>query len=266
MSFIPQNTPFVSLPTALKGKIDPYQLTVLWVMQSYYPNIYPSYATLAKDAGMSRTKVILVVEQLCSKGWLQKETRFDEHGNKTNTYRVTVWHECKVPNPDAGSMSRTTPHPEVSDPSYEAGYMTRTSTPDALPQFTKRTRGGTPDVPKLKQVKLKQLTKTNEYSEEFNIFWNKYLKIKKRASSQSKKLAWEQYQKIEPKMKDGLLGALITAIQEQQKIEKDGGFATTFPDCFRWLRDGKYEAYFPETKIDSVSQLNNSRKNNDLPF
>ena len=51
---------------------------------------------------------------------------------------------------------------------------------------------------RIKGYYIKQLTKTNEYSEGFNIFWNKYLKIKKRASSQSKKLAWEQYQKIEP--------------------------------------------------------------------
>ena len=31
MSFIPEKTPFVSLPTALKGRIDPYELAVLWV-------------------------------------------------------------------------------------------------------------------------------------------------------------------------------------------------------------------------------------------
>ena len=80
MSFIPENTPFVSLPTALKGRIDPFQLAVLWVLQSYYPNIWPSYSTIAKDAGMSRGKVMHVVEQLVSLGWLQKVTRHDDHG------------------------------------------------------------------------------------------------------------------------------------------------------------------------------------------
>ena len=53
MSFIPEKTPFVSLPTALKGRIDPYELAVLWVLQSYYPNIWPSYSTIAKDAKLS---------------------------------------------------------------------------------------------------------------------------------------------------------------------------------------------------------------------
>ena len=103
MSFIPENTPFVSLPTALKGRISPHQLAVLWVLQSYYPNIWPSYSTISKDAGMCRTKVIHTVEQLVSLGWLQKINRVDENGKKTNAYKVTVWHECRVPAPSQTS-------------------------------------------------------------------------------------------------------------------------------------------------------------------
>ena len=64
MSFIPENTPFIALPTALKGKVTPYQLTVIWVLQSYYPNIWPSYQTIAKDAKMSRSSVIRTVNEL----------------------------------------------------------------------------------------------------------------------------------------------------------------------------------------------------------
>ena len=66
MSFIPEKTPFVSLPTALKGRIDPYELAVLWVLQSYYPNIWPSYSTIAKDAKIGRNKVVKVIKSLFS--------------------------------------------------------------------------------------------------------------------------------------------------------------------------------------------------------
>ena len=93
MSFIPENTPFVSLPTALKGRIDPHQLAVLWVLQSYYPNIWPSYSTIAQDAGMCRSKVIHTVEQLCSLGWLQKINRLDENGK--TSFKVNPSFELK---------------------------------------------------------------------------------------------------------------------------------------------------------------------------
>ena len=78
MSFIPENTPFIALPTALKGKVTPYQLTVIWVLQSYYPNIWPSYQTIAKDAKMSRSSVIRTVNELVELGLLQKQYRIDE--------------------------------------------------------------------------------------------------------------------------------------------------------------------------------------------
>ena len=72
MSFIPENTPFIALPTALKGKVTPHQLTVLWVLQSYYPNIWPSYQTISKDAMMSRDKVIKTVAELVELNLLQR--------------------------------------------------------------------------------------------------------------------------------------------------------------------------------------------------
>ena len=79
MSFIPENTPFIALPTALKGKVTPNQLSVIWVLQSYYPNIWPSYQTIAKDAMMSSRTVIRTVNQLVELGLLQKQIRIDEN-------------------------------------------------------------------------------------------------------------------------------------------------------------------------------------------
>ena len=163
MSFIPENTPFVSLPTALKGRISPHQLAVLWTLQSYYPNIWPSYSTISKDAGMWRTKVIHTVEQLVSLGWLQKINRVDENGKKTNAYKVTVWHECRVPAP--------------SQTSSEPTSISATSTPDKLGRCISTTRGGSPDELKLKQVKQKQKTKKNQYTKDFEHFWKMYTEI-----------------------------------------------------------------------------------------
>ena len=114
MSFIPENSPFIALPTALKGKVTPYQLSVLWVLQSYYPNIWPSYPKIAKDAKMCRDKVIKTVAELEELGLLQKQYRVDEFGQRTNCYRVNIWSQCKaLPVPDtsihAGSLIHTTP-------------------------------------------------------------------------------------------------------------------------------------------------------------
>ena len=95
MSFIPENTPFIALPTALKGKVTPNQLSVIWVLQSYYPNIWPSYQTIAKDAMMSSRTVIRTVNQLVELGLLQKQIRIDENNQMTNCYRVTVWQHFK---------------------------------------------------------------------------------------------------------------------------------------------------------------------------
>ena len=178
MSFIPENTPFVSLPTALKGRISPHQLAVLWTLQSYYPNIWPSYSTIAKDAGMCRTKVIHTVEQLVSLGWLQKINRVDENGKKTNAYKVTVWHECRVPTP--------------SQTSSEPTSISATSTPNELGRCISTTRGGLPDELEVKQVKLKQKTKKNQYTKDFEHFWKMYTEMNcDKCVSQSKKPAFD---------------------------------------------------------------------------
>ena len=265
MSFIPEKTPFVSLPTALKGKVDPYQLAVLWVLQSYYPNIWPSYATIAKDAKIGRNKVVKVIKSLCENGWLQKIGRVDDSGQATNAYRVTVWHELKVDPPSSESLSNTTTHPELQNPSKQPQSFSDTSIPQILPQSFSDTRGGIPEIHELKQIKLKQITKTNNiYTDEFNDFWNQYQKIKKRASGQSKKLTYQHYKKLSKKIQSQLKPALLRAIADQNKIEKDGGFVTCFPNAFKWLRDGYYEVFLYVQEPKSKLKLESRNKN--VPF
>ena len=243
MSFIPENVPFVSLPTALKGRISPHQLAVLWVLQSYYPNIWPSYSTIAKDAGMCRTKVIHTVEQLVSLGWLQKIKRVDIDGKKTNAYRVTVWHECKIPAPQ--------------QPSVEPRCISATSTPDELGRCISATRGGSRDEPKLKQDKLKQITKKKkDYSENFELFWKKYQSQNNKCVSQSKKPAFKEYQLLDKKTQDKLIDCLEADSRLRVKLIRDGKFVPMWPDCFRWIKNGQYEQFLELREQKSKSKLN----------
>ena len=254
MSFIPENTPFVSLPTALKGRISPHQLAVLWVLQSYYPNIWPSYSTISKDAGMCRTKVIHTVEQLVSLGWLQKINRVDENGKKTNAYKVTVWHECRVPAP--------------SQTSNEPTSISATSTPDELGRCISATRGGSPDELKLKQVKLKQKTKKKGYSEKFESFWKKYQSQNNKCVSQSKKPAYREWEQLDKKTQEKLEDALEADQRLRVKLIRDGKFVPMWPDCFRWIKNGQYEQFLELREQKSKSRLNPmlAKKASDQPF
>ena len=254
MSFIPENTPFVSLPTALKGRISPHQLAVLWVLQSYYPNIWPSYSTISKDAGMCRTKVIHTVEQLVSLGWLQKINRVDENGKKTNAYKVTVWHECRVPTPQLSSV--------------EPQSISATSTPDKLGRCISTTRGGSPDELKLKQVKLKQKTKKKGYSEKFESFWKKYQSQNNKCVSQSKKPAYREWEQLDKKTQEKLEDALEADQRLRVKLIRDGKFVPMWPDCFRWIKNGQYEQFLELREQKSKSRLNPmlANKSSDQPF
>ncbi len=229
MSFIPENTPFIALPTALKGKVTPYQLSVLWVLQSYYPNIWPSYPKIAQDAKMSRDKVIKTVAELVELGLLQKQYRIDEYGQRTNCYRVTIWHQCKtLPVPDtsihAGSLIHTTPVVENYPP----------STSQLPPQSLSTTLTKT------------IVSKTNIYkNKSFEPFWKTYLEIPKnmRTISLSKKLAYNEFMKLDTKTRDKLKQCLEADIRARTKTLKEDKFTPLFSDAHRWIKNGQYEQY-----------------------
>ena len=229
MSFIPENTPFIALPTALKGKVTPYQLSVLWVLQSYYPNIWPSYPKIAKDAKMCRDKVIKTVAELEELGLLQKQYRVDEYGQRTNCYRVNIWSQCKaLPAPDtsihAGSLIHTTPVVENYPPSMSQ-----------LPPQSLRTT-----------LTKTMLTKTNIYkNKSFEPFWKTYLEIPKnmRVISLSKKLAYNEFMKLDTKTRDKIKQCLEADLRARTKQLKQDKFTPLFPDAHRWIKNGQYEQY-----------------------
>ena len=229
MSFIPENTPFIALPTALKGKVTPYQLSVLWVLQSYYPNIWPSYPKIALDAKMSRDKVIKTVAELVELGLLQKQYRIDEYGQRTNCYRVTIWHQCKtLPVPDtsihAGSLIHTTPVVKNYPPSLSQ-----------LPPQSLRTT-----------LTKTIVSKTNIYkNKSFEPFWKTYLEIPKnmRVISLSKKLAYNEFMKLDTKTREKLKDCLEADIRARTKQLKQDKFTPLFSDAHRWIKNGQFEQY-----------------------
>ena len=254
MSFLSQGVPFTALPSALRGKLQPNQLAVLWVIQTFTgsnANCWPSLKTIANGACVSVRTARSVLAQLESMGLLQRERRFTDQGHSsTNLYRVTVNHLANTPEPsfdgaakfagDPGTICRT-PRQELPPPPAGA----------AAELNTNKTRFNE----ELNSHKAAKGPKRGKpvYSEEFLAFWQRYQKIKKRASGQSKPKAWAEYKKLAKGPQKALEGALMAALKDQAIAERNGGFASPFPDCFRWLRDGRYESFL-ETATTAKAQ------------
>ena len=229
MSFIPENTPFIALPTALKGKVTPNQLSVIWVLQSYYPNIWPSYSTIAKDAMMSPRTVIRTVNQLVELGLLQKQIRIDENNQRTNCYRVAVWQHFK-PTPVIGPS--VTKRGVLESQGYDResqGVCQKVIAPMSQ-----------------SHPKKNNITKTINYkNKSFEPFWKTYLEIPKdmRTISLSKKPAYNEFMKLDTNTREKLKDCLEADIRARTKTLKADKFTPLFPDAHRWIKNGQYEQY-----------------------
>ena len=248
MSFIPENTPFIALPTALKGKVTPNQLSVIWVLQSYYPNIWPSYQTIAKDAMMSSRTVIRTVNQLVELGQLQKQIRIDENNQMTNCYRVTVWQHFK-------------PIPVIS-PSVTRGGVLESQGGD------RKSEGSCQKViapMSQSHPKKNNITKTNNYkNKSFEPFWKTYLEIPKdmRTISLSKKPAYNEFMKLDAKTRDKLKQCLEADLRARLKLLKQDKFTPLFPDAHRWISKGQYEQYL----LTATNKAVTFKKPKNTPF
>ena len=229
MSFIPENTPFIALPTALKGKVTPNQLAVIWVLQSYYPNIWPSYQTIAKDAMMSSRTVIRTVNQLVELGLLQKQIRIDENNQMTNCYRVTVWQHFK-PAPVIGPS--VTNRGVIESQGYDResqGVCQKVIAPMSQ-----------------SHPKKNNITKTNNYkNKSFEPFCKTYLAIQKdmRSLSQSKSDTYKQFMKLDANTRDKLKQCLEADLRARTRSLKQDKFTPMFPDAHRWISKGQFEQY-----------------------
>lgn len=248
MSFIPENTPFIALPTALKGKVTPNQLSVIWVLQSYYPNIWPSYATIAKDAMMSPRTVIRTVNQLVELGLLKKQIRIDENNQRTNCYRVAVWQHFKPTSVIGPSVSNRGVIESQGYDRESQGVCQKVIAPMSQ-----------------SHPKKNNITKTNNYkNKSFEPFWKTYLEIPKdmRTISLSKKPAYKEFMKLDAKTRDKLKQCLEADLRARTKSLKADKFTPMFPDAHRWISKGQYEQYLLTLNEKPAT----FRKPNNTPF
>ena len=88
-----------------------------------------------------------------------------------------------------------------------------------------------------KEKKERKVGKRAEITPEFEAFWKAYQSCPRKVPSQSKAKSWEEWQKaIKQETPERLLQAAKAAVSDAVSCEWD----YKLPDCFRWLRDGRY--------------------------
>ena len=262
MSFNPQGYPFTALPTNLRGKLQPNQLAVLWVIQSYASKddqtCYPSLASIAKFACISKRTAQYVVNQLVALGYLERLHQKGRNGEQSsNLYKVTVWHLANVPEPSINRRSKScTPAPNAIPPMQNMHPPIANAAPKQ-------------DTVKLDTNKLDKKNK-KEYSDAFNDFWFSYQKMSTEKSvSQSKKLAYTEWKKLSNEVKEKLNTCLLADIKQRIRKDKKGDWVPMFPDCFRWIKNGQYEQFLELAllKKDAIVNKHSEKDNpNKLPF
>ena len=262
MSFNPQGYPFTALPTNLRGKLQPNQLAVLWVIQSYASKedqtCYPSLSSIAKFSCISKRTAQCVVNQLVALGYLERFYQRGKNGEqKSNLYKVTVWHLVNVPDPSIHRRGKScTPAADTSPPMQNLR-------PPIANAATKL------DTIELDTDKLNKKNK-KEYSEAFNNFGFKYTKMNfDKSVSQSKKPAYTYWQKLKPEVKEKLLDCLELDLKQRMKKYRKGDWVPMFPDCFRWIKNGQYEQFLElatSKKDVIVNKQPTKDKSSELPF
>ena len=163
---------------------------------------YPSYAHIAKTVGLKGTKGVKnTIKEFENLGYLRIERRILENKSYTsNKYHLTL-----------GGVSNT---PRVSQ--------------DTRASVSKDTRVGLPETPNTKEN-----TKTNIYSDNFEIFWKLYpRKVGKHSAGKSfeKSLRFIFY--------DDLMKALKIFISENERTETQ-----YIPHAATWLNQKRFLDY-----------------------
>ena len=94
-----------------------------------------------------------------------------------------------------------------------------------------------------------------EYAPEFQQWWKLYQSSPSRASNQSKPRAYEEWKVAKGGQgADQLLAALERNINDQKAKLKSSEFCSPLPDAFRWIRDGRYEVWLEEHKVQKAGR------------
>ena len=133
---------------------------------------------------MSKRTAQKIVNQLVSLGWLERKHQKGRNGEQgSNLYKVTIWHLANVPEPSNDGRGKSCTPAKYAIPPVQKLH------PPMAPDATKQDEYKLDTNNNINKVS-KQKTKKKIYSEEFELFWQKYLKIKKRASGQTKPRAF----------------------------------------------------------------------------
>lgn len=113
--------------------------------------------------------------------------------------------------------------------------------------ITERPEGARSEKKVNKEKKEERARAREGYTPEFQEFWKTYQACSHRVNSQSKPKAFEEWRLI-VKDKDPLFltAALNNATKDIERRKAADEFAAQLPDCFRWLRDGKWEVHTEE--------------------
>lgn len=88
-----------------------------------------------------------------------------------------------------------------------------------------------------KEIKATKSRKRTEVTPEFETFWRAYQSCPRKVPSQSKAKSWDEWRKvIKHETPERLVRAAEAAVRDAINCEWD----YKLPDCFRWLRDGRY--------------------------
>ncbi|MAK71879.1 MAG: hypothetical protein CMF19_07520 [Idiomarinaceae bacterium] len=241
---------------------------------------WASRATIANRTGIKVKDVQTALRWLIQQGWVVKTPR----PGRTSVYTVLMqrsgpsaqnvpgaqmgWGPEGTQVPKGPQVPGAQKVPTNKNPVNKNPYINTVGFPPNDACDTGETdriqpNAGTEQVPKTAR-------KRRTYTDEFNDFWKQYQAIDKKASGQSKPKAAKEYAvALRQAPHSALQDALRAAVNEQSRADRTpGALAATFPDCWRWLRDGKYEAFLENgaAGVEKPFDPRDHAPNGDDPF
>ena len=158
------------------------------------------------------------------------------------------------------------PYPPSPSEEFVSKKQTRGGVADAGPQGAEGDASAAvaSKVPQAKGVGKKR--NRPNYSPEFQKFWATYQASPNKAN-QTKPLAFEAFKEaLVEESAERLIEAAERLVKQQARQISAGEFNAPLKDCFRWLRDGGYEALLEDIEtINPVSEAVNDHPCAGLP-
>ena len=158
------------------------------------------------------------------------------------------------------------PYPPSPSEEFVSKKQTRGGVADAGPQGAEGDASAAvaSKVPQARGVGKKR--NRPDYSPEFQKFWATYQASPNKAN-QTKPLAFEAFKEaLVEESAERLIEAAERLVKQQARQISAGEFNAPLKDCFRWLRDGGYEALLEDIEtINPVSEAVNDHPCAGLP-